>query len=198
MLGEALLGQSPGAWPNTSWNSLGLFLLTSTTLSALVTTAPTSPLHAEHGDTTFRNQQGRYSWKITFWAWEGQSVPKDHTRKQKKNTGPDQNGSEVVPACQKRNKSKADPQNTESQRPVIPTQASFERLEGENGQAQGFRGFFQTAENNLFFLSSFTWVPSVSQVRKGEHLVLSLSRAMTRQEAVDKDQLQLLLAITRS
>lgn len=59
---------------------LGLLLLTST-LSALGTTAPISPLHAEHGDTTFRNQQGRYSWKITFWAWEGQLVPKEHTRK---------------------------------------------------------------------------------------------------------------------
>lgn len=34
----------------------------------------------------------------------------------------------------------------------------------------------------LFFLRSFTWLPSVSQVRKGKHLVLSLSRSMTRQE----------------
>lgn len=134
--------------------------MTSTTLSALVTTAPTSPIHAEHEDTKFRNQQGRYSWKVTFWAWEGQSVPKEHTRKhEKKNVGPDQNGNEIVPACQKLNKSKADPQNTESQRPVIPTQTFFERLEGENGQVQGIWGFFQTVENNPFFFEQFHMGP---------------------------------------
>lgn len=76
-----------------------------------------------------RNQQQRDSWKITFWAWEGQSVPKEHTRKhEKKNVGPDQNGSEVVPACQKLNKSKADPQNIKGQRPAIQHRHSLRHL----------------------------------------------------------------------
>lgn len=63
--------------------------------------------------------------------------------------------------------SKADPQNTKGWRPAISTQTFFDRLEG---QAQGIWGLFQTVENKpLFFLSSFTWLPSVSGVRKGEH-----------------------------
>lgn len=48
-------------------------------------------------------------------------------------------------------KVKADPQNTKGWRPAIPTQIFFERLQGENGQAQGIWGFFQTVENNPLF-----------------------------------------------
>lgn len=87
------------------------------------------------------------------------------------------NGNEVVPACQKLNKSKADPHNTKGWRPAIPTQTFFERLEGENRHKVS-----GAVENNPLFLRSFTWLPSISQVRKGKHLVLSLSRSMTRQE----------------
>lgn len=63
------------------------------------------------------------------------------------------------------NQSKADTQNTKGWRPAIPTQTLFERLEG---QAQGIWDFFQTVENKpLLFLSSFTWLSSVSQSGKG-------------------------------
>lgn len=108
MLGEALLLGGPVTRGLTQYQLKfpGPFSIDfNNSLLALVTAAPTSPLHAEHGDTTFRIRQGSYSWKITFWAWEGQSVPKEHTRKPEKNVGLDQNGSKVVFACQKLNNS---------------------------------------------------------------------------------------------
>lgn len=89
--------------------------------------------------------------------------------------------------------SKADPQNTKGWRPAISTQTFFDRLEG---QAQGIWGLFQTVENKpLFFWAVSHGSHQYQRSGKGSTLVLSLSRSMTRQEAVDKDQLQLLLAM---